>query len=136
MKKKKEPKTKRVATYVTVSEYEALQHAFQNSACREFPEYVRLLLKKKPVVKKYRNMSLDDILQCLIEIKAGIESTDWNFAKLTAKLLQLPPGVISKEIMEFLLTEEFNFRMDAQDTKRKLIKIYETCLQRQTPPLE
>jgi hypothetical protein len=98
MGKKKELRTKVLRVNITPSEYAGLRSRFQSTTHRGFSEFVRSILREEPVVKKYRNSSLDEILEALVDIKNIVTSVDRS------------PGDAEIEIIKYAM-----------------IKIYEKC---------
>ena len=43
-------------------EYDKLHKAFKKTTCRKISEYSRKILLGKPLIKNYRNQSLDDFM--------------------------------------------------------------------------
>jgi hypothetical protein len=99
MKRTKEKKTRELRVHMTASEYAALQIKWRETTHRTFSDYIRNVLDGEPVVKRYRNQSLDDLLEVLVGIKNRLED--------------IRPDSAGKDI---------------GDIKTIMIKIYEQCV--------
>jgi len=97
-----ERRTERVDAHLTPSELAALTELFRSSTHREFAIFIRALLFRKPLIKKVRDQSLDDILVTLLGIKNELEIACRSFT--AAELIQRTTEI-----------------------KALLIKIYEEC---------
>lgn len=75
IKKGKELKSKELRVNMTASDYAALRERFQSTTHRCFSEFIRCHLRGEPVIKKYRNESLDAILEALVDIKNAVRAT-------------------------------------------------------------
>lgn len=93
MKPKKGKRNKTLAVSITAEEKAALQEDFRNTNQRVFSDYIRALLKREPVVRKYRNQSLEDLHLTVIGIKAELEEVCRNFARGVERLKGLRAGV-------------------------------------------
>ncbi|HEY4338208.1 MAG TPA: hypothetical protein VGM89_20010, partial [Puia sp.] len=97
---KKELKNVDLRVKMSPSEYAKVEKEWKESIYNDRSEYLRMVLRKKPVVNKYRNQSLDDLLEVLVGLKSQLEGLGRSL---------LPADV------EYL--------------KSMLIKIYEKCVQ-------
>ena len=110
---KKEPRNKVVSVSMTKSEYDRLYQKFQETTYRAFGHFLYALIMRKPLIKKYRNQSLEDVYECLVDIKNGLE----KFFVVSGSGEGATP-----------LTEKLVI------VKEQLIKIYEECKQGQHQP--
>ena len=133
MKQKKELRKRILVVHLTPTEYEDLREKFTFTTYRIFSDYIRALLQRKPVIKKYRNQSLDQFELTAIGIKQQLEALRRSFSEAVQRLRSLPPGTISKETLEFLLAAEFELRDNITAIKATLVNIYELCSQKQNP---
>ena len=129
MKREKERKSHELCIRVTASEYAQLREGFQSTTHRVFSEYIRTILRRGAVVKKYRNVSLDEIQERLVDIKNRQDSIGRSFDDAVAKLVSLPPGMVTEQIIEFVFAEQFSMRVELDRMKSMLVKIYEKCAQ-------
>lgn len=97
---KKELKSKEVRVDVTPSEYERLEKEWQESIYTDRSEFLRMVLRRKRIVKKIRNESLDEILEVLVDIKNQL-------------------GGLGRSLIP----------ADVEYLKSMLIQIYEKCVQ-------
>ncbi|WP_431244486.1 plasmid mobilization protein [Flavobacterium sp. P21] len=67
-------------------EFDQIDKNFKASACRKRSDFVRRNLLRKPIVIKYRNESLDMLLQELIESRAQLNLMGNNFNQSVKKL--------------------------------------------------
>ena len=79
----------------TPKEYEKLEAKFQTTNSNQLSHYVRNVLLEKPVAIKYRNESLDNFMEELIQVKQELNAIGNNFNQAVKKLHQL------KQIPEF-----------------------------------
>ena len=74
---------------LTKEEFEQIDRNFKASACRKRSDFVRRNLLRKPIVLKYRNESLDKLLQELIQLRSQLNSMGNNFNQSVKKLHSL-----------------------------------------------
>jgi hypothetical protein len=73
MKGKKELRNVDLRVKMPPFEYAKVEKEWRESIYIDRSEYLRIVLRKKPIVKKYRDQSLDDILELLLGIKNQLE---------------------------------------------------------------
>lgn len=71
---------------LTKDEFEQIDRNFKDSACRKRSDFVRRNLLRKPIVLKYRNESLDKLLQELIQLRTQLNFMGNNFNQSVKKL--------------------------------------------------
>lgn len=71
---------------LTSAEYEILHKQFGKSTCRKLSQYARKNLLQKPVVLKYRNESLDELMSELILLRKDLNGIGNNFNQAVKKL--------------------------------------------------
>jgi hypothetical protein len=81
-----ENRTKRLILRLKPDEYEKIEKRRQKSMCRSMSEYSRSVLLKKPVIFTYRNRSMDDVLEELIQIRNELNYIGINFNQAVHKL--------------------------------------------------
>ncbi|MBZ4033911.1 plasmid mobilization relaxosome protein MobC [Flavobacterium sp. 17A] len=67
-------------------EFNQIDKNFKASACRKRSDFVRRNLLRKPIVMKYRNESLDKLLQELIQLRTELNFMGNNFNQSVKKL--------------------------------------------------
>ena len=86
MGEKNANKSRRIILRLTGEEYGKLEKRWKTSTCRNLSEYVRLVLFTKPVLTRYRNQSLDDLMAELIELKSELSRVGNNFNQAVRRL--------------------------------------------------
>src|SRR5690606_1039189 len=81
-----EDRTKWMNTRFTPKEYKVIHSRFEKSMFRSMSEYRRSVLLKKPVTFVYRNRSMDDVLEELIQIRNDLNYIGINFNQAVHKL--------------------------------------------------
>jgi MobC-like protein len=71
---------------LTKEEFEQVDRNFKASACRKRSDFVRRNLLRKPIVMRYRNESLDKLLQELIQLRSQLNFMGNNFNQSVKKL--------------------------------------------------
>jgi hypothetical protein len=125
MKRKEEPRSRRLDISLTATEYATLQKGFSAATCQSFSEYIRALLLHKPIIQTFRSQSLDEFLVIAIGIKNEVETIRRDFSDAIKKLASSTTGARTKEAIDFLMAEEFGLREKIDAIKSTLIKMYE-----------
>lgn len=81
-----ENRTRWMNTRFTPKEYKVIHSRFEKSMFRSMSEYSRRVLLKKPVTFTYRNRSMDDVLEELIQIRNELNHIGINFNQAVHKL--------------------------------------------------
>src|SRR3954467_9450516 len=71
---------------VKPEEYDKIHKLFMETTHRKLSEYARKVLLNKPVVIKYRNESVHELLSAMIQVKNELNSTGKNFNPAVKKL--------------------------------------------------
>ena len=71
---------------LTKEEFEQIDNNFKASACRKRSDFLRRNLLRKPIVLRYRNESLDNLLQELIQLRSQLNFMGNNFNQSVKKL--------------------------------------------------
>lgn len=74
---------------LTREEFEQIDRNFKASACLKRSDFVRRNLLRKPIVLRYRNESLDKLLQELIQLRSQLNFMGNNFNQSVKKLHSL-----------------------------------------------
>lgn len=86
MEEENKNRTRWLHLRLTSAEYEILQKQFNKSTCRKLSDYARKNLLQKPVVLKYRNESLDELMSELILLRKDLNGIGNNFNQAVKKL--------------------------------------------------
>lgn len=82
----KERRTKKVTVRFTPAEYQKLERKFHNTTSNAVSHYIRNALLDKPVVIKYRNTSLDNFMEEVIQLKQELNAIGNNYNQAVKKL--------------------------------------------------
>lgn len=123
MKEQNINRTKWLHLRLTAKEFELIQNRFKKSTCPKLSDFARKNLLQEPVVLKYRNESLDDLMSQLIMLKNQLNPIGNNFNQAVKKLHTL------KQIPEFkqwLLTFELDKKIlfNSINEIKKLMQIF------------
>jgi len=86
MKEKNSGRNKWLHIRLTKEEFDFIDKNFKASACRKRSDFVRKNLLRKPIVMRYRNESLDKLLQELIQLRTQLNFMGNNFNQSVKKL--------------------------------------------------
>lgn len=86
MKEQNKNRTKWLHLRLKPEEFEALNKNFNKSTCPKLSDFARKNLLQKPIVMKYRNESLDELLGELIQLRTELNSIGNNFNQAVKKL--------------------------------------------------
>lgn len=86
MKEQNKNRTKWLHLRLKPEELKLLNKNFSKSTCPKLSDFARKNLLQKPIVMKYRNESLDDLLNELIQLRAELNSIGNNFNQAVKKL--------------------------------------------------
>lgn len=86
MKKESNNRTKWLHLRLTTDEYNLLRERFEKSTCHGLSDFARKNLLGKPIIKKYRNESLDEMILEFIELRNGLNGIGNNFNQVVKKL--------------------------------------------------
>jgi hypothetical protein len=123
--KKREMRIHKVSTVVNESEYADLLKRFQSTKFRTLAEYVRALFNQEPVVKRYRNQSLDDVLEALVDLKREVSDMGLKLGDAVGKIAATAD--VGPDVVKFLLAEQLGVKTNIEHIKSILLKIYNKC---------
>ncbi len=89
MKEEKKNRTRWLHLRLSEQEYKILQKYFAESLCPKLSDFARKNLLQKPVVLKYRNESLDDLISELTRLRTELNPIGNNFNQAVKKLHSL-----------------------------------------------
>lgn len=95
MEEQNKNRTRWLHLRLTTKEYEVLHNRFKKSTCPKISDFARKNLLQKPIVQKYRNESLDELMLELIQLRGELNAIGNNFNQAVKKLHTL------KQIQEF-----------------------------------
>lgn len=86
MEEQNKNRTRWLHLRLTVDEYELIQKRYKKSTCPKLSDYARKNLLQKPIVMKYRNGSLDELMPELILLRKDLNGIGNNFNQALKKL--------------------------------------------------
>lgn len=86
MEEKNKNRTRWLHLRLTADEYELIQKRYKKSTCPKLSDYARKNLLQKPIVMKYRNGSLDELMPELILLRKDLNGLGNNFNQAVKKL--------------------------------------------------
>lgn len=86
MKEKTENRVIRVTLRFTESEFEKIQGKIKNTRFRNLSSYLRYVLLEKKIVTLYRNQSVDEEMEELIQLRKELNFVGHNFNQTVKKL--------------------------------------------------
>ena len=122
-------RTKWLHLRLSVEEYEILHKKFSKSKCPKLSDFARKNLLQKPVVMKYRNESLDELMNELIQLKTQLNPIGNNFNQAVKKLHTLQQIA---ELKHWLLSYELEKKIllnKVDEIKKNIQKFAESWLQ-------
>lgn len=99
MEDKSENRTKIVGIRLTVPEFNRLERNWRSSTCRKLSEYARLVLLGRPIVRSFRNKSVDESMVLLIQLRNELNAIGINLNQAVKKLHTFPPHADLKSWM-------------------------------------
>lgn len=115
MKEKNTNRTRWIHLRLTPDEMKLLQDRFEKSLCPKLSDYARKNLLGKPVVLKYRNQSLDDLVLEISRLRTELNAVGNNYNQAIKKLHSL------RQISEFQ-----SWILSSQEDKNRLFESIET----------
>ncbi|WP_433780473.1 plasmid mobilization protein [Flavobacterium anhuiense] len=89
MKDEKKNRNRWLHLRLTEQEYKILQNYFAESLCPTLSDFARKNLLQKPVVLKFRNQSLDELISELTRLRSELNPIGNNFNQSAKKLHSL-----------------------------------------------
>lgn len=129
MKEQKTNRTKWLHLRLTDREFDLIHNRFKKSTCPRLSEFARKNLLQEPVVLKYRNESLDDLITQLIMLKNQLNPIGNNFNQTVKKLHTLNQIPEFKQwILTFELEKKILFN-SINEIKKQMQLFFEKWLQ-------
>lgn len=86
MERNNKTRTKWLHLRLTTQEYNILQQRFNKSIYRKLSEFARKNLLQKPIISKYRNQSLDDLMEETIVLTSELKTIGNNVNQIAKKV--------------------------------------------------
>lgn len=86
MDRKNQNRSRIVGVRLTVSEFNKLDQQWRNSTCRKLSEYARSVLLGKPIIRSYRNKSMDESMILIIQLRNELNAIGINLNQSVKKL--------------------------------------------------
>lgn len=115
MKEKNTNRTRWIHLRLTPDEMKLLQNGFEKSLCPKLSDYARKNLLGKPIVLKYRNESVDNLILEISRLRSELNSAGHNYNQAVKKLHTL------RQVSEFQ-----QWILSSQQEKNKLFESIET----------
>ena len=115
MKEKNTNRTRWIHVRLTPDEMKLLQNGFEKSLCPKLSDYARKNLLGKPIVLKYRNESVDNLILEISRLRSELNSAGNNYNQAVKKLQTL------RQVSEFQ-----QWILSSQNDKNKLFESIET----------
>ena len=129
MKEQKKNRTKWLHLRLTAREFDLIQSRFKKTTCPRLSDFARKNLLQEPVVLKYRNESLDDLMAQLIMLKNQLNPIGNNFNQIVKKLHTLNQVPEFKQwILNFELEKKILFN-SINEIKKQMQILFEKWLQ-------
>ena len=129
MKEQKTNRTKWIHLRLTDREFELIHNRFKKTTCPKLSDFARKNLLQEPVVLKYRNESLDDLITQIIVLKNQLNPIGNNFNQAVKKLHTLNQIPDFKQwILTFELEKKILFN-SINEIKKQMQIFFEKWLQ-------
>lgn len=86
MKKEDSNRTRIVGLRLTPDEFKIIEARWKASTCRKLSDYLRQCIFQRPIVKTYRDRSLDDFMSEMILLRNELNRVGNNFNQSVKKL--------------------------------------------------
>ena len=91
---------------LNAKEYEIWQQLYRQSTCRNPSEYIRTVVLQKPVHIRYRNESLDEILEELADLRMNLKTVLQHIEERREELSLNETPAWNSSAMDFILEQE------------------------------
>lgn len=115
MKEKNTNRTRWLHLRLTSDEMKLLKNRFEKSLCPKLSDYARKNLLQKPIVLKYRNRSVDDLILEISRLRTELNAVGNNYNQTVKKLHSL------REIYEVK-----SWILSSQEDHNRLLEYIET----------
>ncbi len=129
IKKERSYKTKFIHIRVSPEEFHKIEKRWKASTCPRRSNYLRKMLLQKPIVATYRNRSLDDFMEEMIQLRKELSGIRKGFDQVLEKhpILQ-ETETFRRWIITYELERKVLFNK-VDEIKNKIRKIAEKWLQ-------
>lgn len=100
-------KTKWLHIRLTEEEHQQLMDGQKRTMCCKFSDYLRKVIFQKPVVKTYRNASMDEFVAEMVKLIKELNALGNNFNQVTKKINTYKDD---KTIINLLVSSELDRR--------------------------
>jgi len=91
MERKSQNRTRIVGIRLTDAEFNTLEQRWRESTNRKISDYLRSVLLSKPIIKSFRNKSIDESMIMLIQLRNELNAIGGNLNQAVKKLHTFPP---------------------------------------------
>ncbi|NGY37828.1 plasmid mobilization relaxosome protein MobC [Flavobacterium sp. XN-5] len=129
MKEQNNNRTKWLHLRLSPDEHKKIVKEFSKSTCRKLSDYARKNLLQKPIVKTYRNQSLDDFMAEMMRLRGELNAIGNNFNQAVKKLHTLNQITDFKHwLISYELEKKILFNK-VDEVKKQIQKMAESWLQ-------
>lgn len=129
MKEQNNNRTKWLHLRLSPDEHQKIVKEFSKSTCRKLSDYARKNLLQKPIVKTYRNQSLDDFMAEMMRLRGELNAIGNNFNQAVKKLHTLNQISDFKHwLINYELEKKILFNK-VDEIKKQIQKFSESWLQ-------
>lgn len=129
MKEQNNNRTKWLHLRLSPDEHQKIVKEFSKSTCRKLSDYARKNLLQKPIVKTYRNQSLDDFMAEMMRLRGELNAIGNNFNQAVKKLHTLNQITDFKHwLISYELEKKILFNK-VDEVKKQIQKMAESWLQ-------
>ncbi|PRZ22763.1 plasmid mobilization protein [Flavobacterium granuli] len=129
MKERNNNRTKWLHLRLTPEEHQKIEKEFSKSTCRKLSDYARKNLLQKPIVRTYRNKSLDDFMAEMIRLRGELNAIGNNFNQSVKKLHTLQQISDFKHWLISYELEKKTLFNKVDEIKKQIQKMAESWLQ-------
>lgn len=127
--KKQSKRTRVVGVRITEDEFKKIEDARKKTTCMELSDYLRKVIFNKPVVKAYRNKSLDDLIVELSLLRQELNRIGVNYNQSIKRLHTIRDVSEFKRWMATNEVEKRTLGNKIEEIKNHVKKIAQSWLQ-------
>jgi len=114
---------------LTPSEFNIFNEKWRQSTCRNLSDYARRMLFQKPLVKTHRNVSLDDAMKELMELRKVLNGVANNFNQAVKRLHTIDTSPELRIWLNVYAQDNANLIAQIEQIKARINSISDTWLQ-------